>query len=320
VNGPGEMNPERVLGWGNVVCPDDRGRLKLRVGDGGNGRAVCQSCGHEYLMADGILSFSPEAESEGDIGLRDKKAIAQEHRKREGEAKSGTYDEVMGSPFLFACDIIPAIDLLHCGNGEICVDLGCGTGRMTIELARRGVRVIGIDFSLESLKVCRTKAKSEGIGERVCLVHADICKLPLKSSSVQKAASIGVYSQLPSASYRKQAFGELARVLSNSGQAVITVYNYSVFKRAARLPRDWQATEGWAPFHNFTANELRGELSPHLTVADTRGVVNLPARTLGDRLRKIGLFGVGVGISRRISHTFLSRYLGAYLLAQCTRK
>jgi SAM-dependent methyltransferase len=314
------MNPERVLGWGHLVCPNDRGRLRLRSGDAGAGRAVCQNCGHEYLLADGILSFNPEVDSEGEIGHRDKKAMAEEHRKREGEAKSGKYDEVVGSPFLFACDVIPAIDLLHCDNGEICVDLGCGTGRMTLELARRGIRVIGLDFSLESLRACRTKAELEGITERLCLVHADICKLPFKSSSIEKATSIGVYSQLPSASYRKQAFGELARVISHNGQVVITVYNYSVFKMAARLPRDWQTTGSLAPFHNFTMREFHGELSPYLTVANARGVVNLPARTLGDRLRKIRLFKVGVSISRRISHTFLSRYLGAYLMAQCTKK
>ena len=38
-----------------------------------------------------------------------------------------------------------------CGKPELVLDLGCGTGRMTLELARRGYDMTGVDYSTEML-------------------------------------------------------------------------------------------------------------------------------------------------------------------------
>ena len=43
------------------------------------------------------------------------------------------------------------------------LDVGCGTGRHAIELAKRGYQVTGIDFSEAQLKKAREKAKIEGV-------------------------------------------------------------------------------------------------------------------------------------------------------------
>ena len=40
----------------------------------------------------------------------------------------------------------------------LCLDLGCGTGNMTMELSSRGFDMIGVDSSLEMLDVAREKA------------------------------------------------------------------------------------------------------------------------------------------------------------------
>lgn len=45
---------------------------------------------------------------------------------------------------------------------ELLLDLACGTGRMTLELARRGYDMTGIDYSPEMLDVARGAAESEG--------------------------------------------------------------------------------------------------------------------------------------------------------------
>lgn len=46
---------------------------------------------------------------------------------------------------------------------ELVVDLGCGTGKMTLELAKRGYDMIGIDISVEMLDVARSEAEKRGI-------------------------------------------------------------------------------------------------------------------------------------------------------------
>ena len=42
---------------------------------------------------------------------------------------------------------------------ELVLDLGCGTGRMTLELARRGYDMTGVDYSVEMLDIARGEAE-----------------------------------------------------------------------------------------------------------------------------------------------------------------
>ena len=45
---------------------------------------------------------------------------------------------------------------------ELVLDLGCGTGKMPLELARRGYDMTGIDYSPEMLDIARSAAEEEG--------------------------------------------------------------------------------------------------------------------------------------------------------------
>ena len=45
---------------------------------------------------------------------------------------------------------------------ELVLDLGCGTGKMTLELANRGYDMTGIDYSPEMLDIARNAAEDEG--------------------------------------------------------------------------------------------------------------------------------------------------------------
>ena len=45
---------------------------------------------------------------------------------------------------------------------DLVLDLGCGTGKMTLELARRGYDMTGIDYSPDMLDVARSVAEEEG--------------------------------------------------------------------------------------------------------------------------------------------------------------
>ena len=64
--------------------------------------------------------------------------------------------------------------------GEIC-DCACGTGNMTLEFARQGVRVIGADISREMLELAAQKARQSGV--RAQFVCQDMCALTLPHPS-----------------------------------------------------------------------------------------------------------------------------------------
>ena len=60
-------------------------------------------------------------------------------------------------------DFIEQIFKKECKAGpELVLDLGCGTGKMTIELAKRGYDMTGIDYSPEMLDIARDAAEKEG--------------------------------------------------------------------------------------------------------------------------------------------------------------
>jgi ubiquinone/menaquinone biosynthesis C-methylase UbiE len=55
--------------------------------------------------------------------------------------------------------------------GDSVLDVGCGTGRHSIELAKRGYSVTGLDLSAEMLAKAATKAKAENV--KVEWTHSD---------------------------------------------------------------------------------------------------------------------------------------------------
>ena len=62
---------------------------------------------------------------------------------------------------------------------ELALDLGCGTGRMTLELARRGYDMTGVDYSPDMLNEARKRAEKEGFGEKILWLCQDICDFEL---------------------------------------------------------------------------------------------------------------------------------------------
>ena len=48
------------------------------------------------------------------------------------------------------------------GKPSLVLDLACGTGSMTLELARRGYDMTGVDYSAEMLDTARERAEAEG--------------------------------------------------------------------------------------------------------------------------------------------------------------
>lgn len=49
-------------------------------------------------------------------------------------------------------------DLVHSYQPGTVLDAGCGTGRVAIELARRGIAVVGVDLDAEMVDAARAKA------------------------------------------------------------------------------------------------------------------------------------------------------------------
>jgi SAM-dependent methyltransferase len=57
------------------------------------------------------------------------------------------------------------------GDGDTVVEIGCGTGTETLNLAKRGIKVLACDISSRMLEVMMTKARQEGLEDRVVPLH-----------------------------------------------------------------------------------------------------------------------------------------------------
>ena len=98
------------------------------------------------------------------------------------------------------------------------LELGCGTGRVTMPLAHEGVHVVGIDRSGEMLARARTRVRRQRRGTRPDLVRGDIRHLPFPDGSFQLVmAPYGILQSLLSERDLKTTLAEVARVVEPDG-------------------------------------------------------------------------------------------------------
>jgi len=75
----------------------------------------------------------------------------------EAGGRSGTYDRRWEELAAAGQDVHGEADLVESLGPRSVLDAGCGTGRVAIELARRGLEVVGVDVDASMLKKARVK-------------------------------------------------------------------------------------------------------------------------------------------------------------------
>jgi SAM-dependent methyltransferase len=106
------------------------------------------------------------------------------------------------------------------GAPESALDLGCGSGRLTLELARRGAAATGVDRSAKALDAARARARAAGID--VAFAQADIDEaLPFSDRAFAAVTSrlALMIARDPPATLR-----EAARVVRPGGVVVTAVW------------------------------------------------------------------------------------------------
>lgn len=134
-------------------------------------------------------------------------------------ATSERRDEYVGDPATARAELEGLFGRLGDDpRGGICVEIGCGPGRMTRELAARFDRVLAVDVSPSMLALARRNVTADNVdfrlvsGERLDalddgLAHAVVCYLVLQ--------------HLPSRRHVLGYLAEIGRVLASSGRAFV---------------------------------------------------------------------------------------------------
>jgi ubiquinone/menaquinone biosynthesis C-methylase UbiE len=98
------------------------------------------------------------------------------------------------------------------------LELGCGTGRVAIPVAKTGATVIGIDRSESMLARGRTRVRRAGIASHVKLIRGDIRYLPFPDKSFPLVmAPYGILQSLTRERDLVETLQSVARVLRRGG-------------------------------------------------------------------------------------------------------
>jgi SAM-dependent methyltransferase len=102
------------------------------------------------------------------------------------------------------------------------LEIGCGAGHLTTELARRGLTVRAIDASPGMVESTAEQLRRRGLDRRVTVEVADVHALPFEDASFELVVAVGVIPWLHSPG---DAVAEMARVLRAGGRLVVTADN-----------------------------------------------------------------------------------------------
>ena len=99
------------------------------------------------------------------------------------------------------------------------LELGCGTGRVTIPVARAGARIVGVDRSAEMLAHARRRSRRSRFKGHISWVRTDIRSLPFGASARfgLVMAPYGILQSLVRDSDLAAALASVARVLAPRG-------------------------------------------------------------------------------------------------------
>jgi len=159
---------------------------------------------------------------------------------------------------------------------DIAVDLGCGVGRITLDLAGRVRSVSALDFSRQSVAILKRRIAEGGV-HNVETAVADLRHLPLPSSTYTKAVCCQVIQHIPTDTWRLEALREVRRILKPGGRFACTVYQWGTMIRD-RQEGDFS---GRGYRKAFTEEELRDLfVRAGYTNVMITGLIHLPHRTI----------------------------------------
>ncbi len=101
------------------------------------------------------------------------------------------------------------------------IDIGCGTGRHSIELAKRGYKVTGLDLSASQLERAKEKAKEQNL--QIDFQKHDARNLPFKNEfDLAIMLCEGAFPLMETDEMNYEILKKVAKSLKNSGKLIFT--------------------------------------------------------------------------------------------------
>lgn len=197
------------------------------------------------------------------------------------------------------------------GTGGPVLELGCGTGRVLLPLARAGFDIVGLDLSPHMLDICQSKVERESkhLKGQVELIQGDMRDFNFKQHFNLVITPFRTFQHLLDVDDQMQCLRAVHNHLSKDGRFVLDIFNPAV----ERLAED-------------NLGEVFSE-DPPFQMPDGRRVIRkhkITARDLFKQILYVELIyhiTYPDGHSEDLVHAFPMRYLFRYeaehLLARC---
>ena len=117
-------------------------------------------------------------------------------------------------------------------KGDKVLDIGCGTGLLTLRAALRGAVVTGIDINAEMLEVAQKRINNAKVAENVTLKDMSVAELDSEPSGHYDVIMSGLCLSELSLDEQTYALKEINRLLKSSGLLLIVdeIVPKNVFK------------------------------------------------------------------------------------------
>jgi len=136
--------------------------------------------------------------------------------------------------------------------GKVMVDVSCGRGKLAAYARKRGLRVIGLDFSLSALKVAQHS------DPELDLIVSDGEQIALKAQIADYVTHIGNLEHYQNPNIGVQ---EVARLLKPDGTAVILLPNgFSIVGNIQHVRKTGQVFDDGQPIQRYNTREGWQEL------------------------------------------------------------
>jgi ubiquinone/menaquinone biosynthesis C-methylase UbiE len=109
----------------------------------------------------------------------------------------------------------------HVESGSKVLDIGCGTGALTVRAAQRGAKVKGIDINAQMLEIARQKVRKAGLTETVDLVEMGVAELDGEEEKSYDVVMSGLCFSELSVDEVTYALQQAARILRPGGLLLI---------------------------------------------------------------------------------------------------
>jgi SAM-dependent methyltransferase len=207
-----DTNGDQEVMWADLLaCPQCGGPL--------NEALACLGCGADWPAPDGIPRLGRDVSARTETvrrfydaapfpGYPPNDSLTWLRARAERSAFAGLLDRSLPGDAVIA-------------------EVGCGTGQMSLYLARADRRVVALDLSRAALALGAAAARRYGVGD-VHFVECDLTRLPLREQVFDVVYCSGVLHHTPDP---RASFARIVEAVKPGGHVILGLYN-----RYARLP------------------------------------------------------------------------------------